>query len=76
MILPEEVQKILMDKMPGAEVTVRDMKGGDHFEVTVLWEGFAGKGLIEQHKMVNQALTGELESGRVHALKIKTYAAQ
>ena len=75
MMEPEDIQNILAGKMPGAEITVEDMTGTrDHFEVKVLWEGFKGKGLIEQHRMINQALAIQLEDGSIHALKIKTYA--
>ncbi len=71
----EEVQKIVSQTFPAAEVTVMDMTGTqDHFEVTVLWEGFRGKSLIQQHKMVHEALAGALEDGRIHAVKIKTFA--
>lgn len=76
MIHAEEIQKILMEKMPGAEVTVQDLTGTyDHFEVVVAWAGFKGKPLIAQHQAVNQALAGVLEDGRLHALKIKTLVA-
>ena len=76
MITPEEIQNILAVKLPGAEITVEDMTGtADHWQVMVLWSGFKGKGLIQQHQIVNQALTAELESGRIHALKIKTHIA-
>lgn len=72
---PEMIQSILLKAMPGAEVTITDMTGTrDHFEALVLWEGFKGKNLIQQHQMVNQALAPQLEDGRIHALKIKTYA--
>jgi stress-induced morphogen len=75
MIEPESIQRILSDKLPGAEVTVEDMTGTqDHFEVKVLWDGFKGKGLIEQHRIINQMLAPQLEDGSIHALKIKTYA--
>ena len=71
---PEEIQKILIQALQGAEVTVQDLTGTrDHFEVTVMWNGFQGKSLIEQHKLVNQSLAHPLEDGRIHALKIKTY---
>lgn len=71
----EEVQKIVARTFPAAEITVMDMTGTqDHFEVTVLWEGFRGKSLIQQHKMVHEALAGALEDGRIHAVKIKTFA--
>ena len=76
MITPEEIQNILVQKLPGAEITVEDMTGtSDHFQVMVLWSGFNGKGLIQQHQWVNRALEEELASGRIHALKIKTHPA-
>ncbi len=72
---PELIQSILLKALPGAEVTITDLTGTrDHFEAQVLWEGFKGKNLIQQHQMINQALAHPLEDGRIHALKIKTYA--
>ena len=74
---PEEIQTLLQKDLPDAEITVEDMTGTmDHFEVRVLWPGFKGKSLIEQHRTVHHLLEGPLEDGRIHALKIKTYAAQ
>ncbi len=74
MMEPEAIQKILSEKLSGAEVTVEDMTGTyDHFQVQVIWEGFRGKGLIQQHQVINQALAPQLEDGSIHALKIKTY---
>ena len=74
MIESDEIYKILSQKLNGAEVTVQDMTGTmDHFQVDVFWGGFKGKSLIEQHKLVNTALSDALEDGRIHALKIKTY---
>lgn len=74
MMEPEDIQILLSEKLPGAEVTVEDMTGTrDHFEVRVLWDGFKGKGLIQQHQAINQALAPQLEDGSIHALKIKTY---
>ena len=75
MMEPEILQGLLLKSLPGAEVTVLDMTGTrDHFEVTVLWEGFKGKSLIQQHQMINKALEMQLEDGSIHALKIKTYS--
>ena len=74
---PQQIHAILTQKLPGAEVTVEDMTGTrDHFEVIVLWSGFNGKSVIEQHKIINQALAGPLDEGKIHALKIKTMKAQ
>ena len=70
---PQEIHAILTQKLPGAEVTVEDMTGTrDHFEAIVMWSGFNGKSVIEQHKIVNQALSEPLNAGKIHALKIKT----
>ncbi len=75
MMTPEAIQKILTERLPGAEVTVEDMTGtADHWQIQVMWNGFKGKPLMAQHKMVNQALSAELENGSIHAVKIKTYA--
>ncbi len=76
MMTAEEIQTFLMENFPGAEVKVEDLTGTfDHFQVDIVWPGFQGKGLIEQHKIVNQALRPALEDGRIHALKIKTRIA-
>lgn len=74
-ITPEEIKAMLERALAGAHVEAEDMTGTlDHFEVRVVWSGFSGKNLIEQHQTVNKALAGPLEDGRIHALKIKTHA--
>ena len=73
MIEPQEIHQIIQEKFPDAEVTVQDLTGTqDHFSVHVIWAGFQGKSLIEQHQMVHDALDGPLGDGRIHALSIKT----
>jgi stress-induced morphogen len=72
MMHPEEVQKILEKAFPGAWVSVEDMTGTkDHFDVVVTSSVFQGKTLLEQHRAVQAALAGEMDS-RIHAVKIKT----
>ena len=72
----EEIKTILIEKLPGADVHAEDLTGTfDHFEVRVAWTGFQGKGLIEQHQIINRILSGPLEDGRIHALEIKTMAS-
>ncbi len=48
-------------------------RGETHFTVRVTAEAFAGKRLVERHRMVNQALAAELAS-TVHALAIEARA--
>ncbi len=75
MITAEEIEGILKKNLQGAEIRVQDMTGTyDHYEVSVVWPGFEGKGLIQQHQVVNQLLAAQLDDGSIHALKIKTRA--
>ena len=58
--------------LPGATVQVLDpMQDGEHLQAIVIYEGFEGKTLIEQHRMVTDPIKDELK-GPVHALAIKT----
>ena len=45
---------------------------GDHFQVTVASSRFAGLSLLEQHRLVNEALAAPLADGTIHELRIKT----
>ena len=47
--------------------------GESHFRVRIVAEGFRGKSLVEQHRMVNGVLAEELKE-RVHALAIESRA--
>jgi stress-induced morphogen len=68
-----EIEQLLRTALPGADVRVEDMAGGDHLYAHVRAPQFAGLSLIEQHRMVNSAVEHLLGPGRpIHALKIKT----
>jgi BolA family transcriptional regulator, general stress-responsive regulator len=47
--------------------------GETHFRVRIVAEVFRGKSRIDRHRMINQALSGELAGG-VHALAIHASA--
>ena len=47
--------------------------GQTHFRVYIVSDAFRGKGRIERHRMINQALANEL-AGTVHALAIHAKA--
>ncbi|WP_321335760.1 BolA family protein [Breoghania sp.] len=50
-------------------------EGGEtHFRVEVVSPAFAGKSRVQIHRMINEALSTELENG-IHALAIKAGAA-
>ena len=44
--------------------------GGGHFSVLVIAQGFAGKTLLERHRLVYEAL-GDAMQHEIHALSIK-----
>lgn len=70
----EPLQSLLSQAFPDAtEVRVEDRTGGgDHFQVTVTSPRFDGLPLLEQHRLVNDALAEPLRDGTIHELRIKT----
>jgi stress-induced morphogen len=69
----DTIRALLEDAFPGAEIGVHDRTGGgDHFQVTVVSDRFAGLSLIDQHRLVNAALEAPLADGTIHELRIET----
>ncbi len=69
---------LLEQAFPDAsELVVEDRTGGgDHFQVTVTSPRFDGLPLLEQHRLVNEALAAPLGDGTIHELRIKTKGTQ
>ncbi|HEX2225870.1 MAG TPA: BolA family transcriptional regulator [Candidatus Binatia bacterium] len=75
MITPEEIKQTLSDALPVTLVETQDLTGGgDHWQVIIVSPIFEGKGLLEQHRIVNEALKEPLADQRIHALALKTYS--
>jgi stress-induced morphogen len=74
----EPLQALLEHAFPDAtELRVEDRTGGgDHFQVTVTSPSFDGLALIDQHRLVNEALAAPLRDGTIHELRIKTKGTQ
>lgn len=74
MAAPDTLEALLRDSFPDAsEVSVEDRTGGgDHFQVTVASGRFDGLSLVEQHRLVYEALQAPLGDGSIHELRIKT----
>ena len=70
-----EIETLLQDALPGAEVSVSDMHGGDHLFAHVKAQQFDGLSLIAQHKLVYAPVQHLIDDGTIHALKIKTEVA-
>jgi stress-induced morphogen len=74
MITPQEIRATLEKALPGSTIEMQDLTGGgDHWQLFIVSPAFEGKGLVEQHRMVNDALKEEMGEQRIHALALKTY---
>ena len=67
-----EVKELIENGLKGSKAIVNDdQNSGDHFSAIVIWHGFKGMSLIQQHqavyKTVSHCLTKE-----IHALQLKT----
>ncbi len=73
----DRLRTLLEQAFPDAgELDVQDRTGtGDHFQVSVASSRFAGLSLLEQHRLVNEALAAPLADGTIHELRIKTKGA-
>jgi stress-induced morphogen len=70
-----EALRVLVERaFPDAtELSVVDRTGGgDHFLVTVASPRFDGLSLVDQHRLVYDALAAPLTDGTIHELRIKT----
>jgi len=75
MITPEEIKEALSKAMPVHLVEIQDLTGGgDHWQLIIVSPAFEGKGLLEQHRIVNDALKEPMADQRIHALALKTYS--
>jgi stress-induced morphogen len=73
----DRLQALLEQAFPDAqELSVLDRTGGgDHFLVTVVSPRFEGLSLLDQHRLVNEALADPLADGTIHEPRIKTRGA-
>jgi acid stress-induced BolA-like protein IbaG/YrbA len=68
----QDIERLIEEQLPGARALVRG-DDGVHFEATVTSEAFAGKSLVQQHRLVYAALGGRFEREDIHALSLKTH---
>jgi len=68
------IEHLLREAFPDArELDVVDRSGGgDHFHVTVVSPRFNELALVDQHRLVYDALAAPLADGSIHELRIKT----
>ncbi|AGY59288.1 BolA family protein [Gloeobacter kilaueensis] len=81
MITAEQIKKVLEERLAASCVSVEDRtrfhaghagsNGGGHYDVTVVSERFAGLSMLRQHRLVYEALAGEMGLS-IHALALTT----
>jgi stress-induced morphogen len=70
-ITPDVLTDYVRKSMPDAVVTVTDRTGTmNHLKVNVVSAAFAGKNLLDRHRMIYQALDAPMKDGRIHALEL------
>ena len=68
----EDIKKRIEEGLPGSKVEIQDPRSdGIHLKAIVIFKGFEGKSLIDQHRMVYDTLREELKE-EVHALGLET----
>jgi stress-induced morphogen len=68
-----EIERMIAEALPGAEVEVLDETGGgDHLRASVRAPQFAGLSRIEQHRLVKNAVQPRFDDGSIHALSVST----
>ena len=72
MMTPEEIQQMISNAMPNADVKILDpMNDGVHLSAVIVSTEFEGQNRIARHRMVYAAL-GDAFSGPIHALQMST----
>jgi stress-induced morphogen len=67
-----EIERLIKEGIPDAKVEIRDLAGdGNHYAATVIASSFQGKSRVQQHKLVYDALKGQM-GGVLHALALQT----
>lgn len=66
-----ELEQMITDALPGADVQVLDETGtGDHLRVRIKAPQFEGLSRLDQHRLVKAAVRERFDDGTIHALSI------
>lgn len=69
----DDIADLIKAGVPGSEVEVDG--DGTHFTAVVISDEFAGKNMVQQHRVVYKAL-GDKMGTDIHALSIQTYTPE
>jgi stress-induced morphogen len=66
----EDIIAKIQAALPDAKVEMKDLTGtADHWQATIVSTAFAGKSLVQRHRIVMAALVEEMK-GPIHALTL------
>lgn len=65
-----QIKQMIESNLPECEVMIQG--DGRHFEAVIVSPAFAGKSMLQQHRLVYAALGDQMHSN-IHALSMKTY---
>ena len=67
---PEDIITKIRAALPDAQVEMQDLTGtSDHWKAVIVSAHFAGKTMLQRHRMVMAALAEEMK-GPIHALTL------
>ncbi|OGU23706.1 MAG: BolA family transcriptional regulator [Hydrogenophilales bacterium RIFOXYD1_FULL_62_11] len=73
MVTPDDIKGWITEKLPCDYI---ELDGdGQHFNAIIVSPSFSGKNMIQQHRLVYDAL-GTRMHAEIHALSMKTYAPE
>lgn len=75
MIHKDEIKALIEAGLPGAQASITG-DDGSHFEGIVVCAEFAGKTMLEQHRLVFETLGDRMQTGVIHALSLRTYTPE
>jgi acid stress-induced BolA-like protein IbaG/YrbA len=75
MLQADHIKRLIEQGLPGSQAIVQG-DDGVHFKATVISPAFAGKSLLQQHRLVYATLGGRMESAEIHALALQTYTPE
>jgi len=70
----DELKQLIEQGLPGAQVSVDG--DGRHFQALIVSEGFVGKSMLQQHRMVYDVLGDRFANETVHALSLRTFTPE
>jgi len=72
-MIEKKIKDILKNKIKDSKIFIQDMNGNqDHFSLMIISSEFENLSIINQHKMIYNAL-GKMITNEIHALQIKTF---